>query len=76
LIRDGTEEVLASDTAAELGKSYWGKGHAKLVALYYRSRQTGVKEYTDLSDAAASMGLLDAIYASSRSRFREFVHTY
>ena len=76
LIRDGTEEVLASDTAAELGKSYWGKGHAKLVALYYRSRQTGVKEYTDLSDAESSMGLLDTKSASSRRRFRELVHTY
>lgn len=76
LIRDGAEELLASDSAAELGKSYWGKGHAKLIGLYYRSRETGVKEFTGLSDAAYSMGLLDAIYASSGSRAKEQIALY
>lgn len=73
---ENREEVLASDTSASIGKSYWGRGHAKLIDGYYRSFVTGGKEYTDLSDAAASMGLLDAIYASARSASRKQVTTY
>jgi UDP-N-acetyl-2-amino-2-deoxyglucuronate dehydrogenase len=69
-------EVLASDKAASLGKSYWGRGHAKLIAGYYRSLASGGKHYTDLSDAASSMGLLDAVYASARSGKKEQVVTY
>lgn len=70
------EEVLASDKAAAIGKSYWGRGHAKLINSFYRSLALGTKEYTDLADAAYSMGLLDAIYVSAKTGTRQQVVTY
>lgn len=70
------ERPLTSDKAAAIGKGYWGSGHSGLIAAYYRSFASGKKEYTDLSDAACSMGLLDAIYASARNGTREVVRTY
>lgn len=76
LRKGGEEKTLAGDKAASIGKAYWGSSHGRLIAGFYESFETGEKTYTDLSDAAYSMGLLDAIYASSASRRKEPVELY
>lgn len=71
---DGVDEVVAKDTRASLGaKSYWGIGHARLIADFYNNVNGGGAAYTKFADAACSMGMLDAIYASSKSRTKQAV---
>lgn len=75
LVADGKQEVVASDQSATIGKSYWGDSHRTLIQHFYDSFHGDTacagQRYTDLSDAACSMQLLDAIYASSASRRQE-----
>ncbi|MDF2922215.1 MAG: oxidoreductase [Paenibacillaceae bacterium] len=70
------DEQLASDVRTTLGKSYWGIGHARLIADFYRSLAGGDASYSRLQDAACSMGMLDAIYASSRNRRKQAVELF
>lgn len=69
---DGPDEVLAHDMAGSIGKSYWGDGHARVIDDFYRSLAQGTGGgYIGLQEASCSMGILDAIYASSKSRRKE-----
>lgn len=72
LKREGGDEVLAHDRKGTLGKSYWGIGHARVIDDFYRSLAEGRSGgYIGLEEASCSMGMLDAIYASSKSRRKE-----
>lgn len=74
LMRDEEEEILAHDRKSSLGKSYWGSGHARVIDDFYLSLAEGRYEgYIGLKEASCSMGILDAIYASSKSRRKEAV---
>ncbi|GAA0136000.1 Gfo/Idh/MocA family oxidoreductase [Paenibacillus sp. YSY-4.3] len=81
LISDGEMQLLESDinidkSAPSLGKSYWGTGHAKLIDRFYRNLAGGNDSYIALRETAYSMGLLDAIYASSRNHCRKNVELF
>ncbi|WP_438447632.1 Gfo/Idh/MocA family protein [Gorillibacterium sp. sgz5001074] len=73
---DGPDQVLARDDQGALGKSYWGMGHARAIGDFYRSLADGTDGYIALQEASCSMGMLDAIYASSKSGRRETVERF
>ncbi|WP_040949981.1 Gfo/Idh/MocA family protein [Gorillibacterium massiliense] len=72
---DSGSDLLATDEKTVLGKAYWGSGHALQIGSFYRSLAEGGCNYPGLEDAAASLGLLLAIYKSSKTRKKEQVET-
>lgn len=70
------EKVLVRDDGNALGKAYWGSGHAELINCFYQNIAGCNVRYSTLRDAAYSMGLLDGIYASAKSRKKEKVEIY
>jgi UDP-N-acetyl-2-amino-2-deoxyglucuronate dehydrogenase len=73
---DGNDALIASDQKNSLGKNYWGSGHARLIDNFYLNLAGGDDSYTNLQDAAYSMGMLDAIYTSSKHHRKEIVEVY
>ncbi|MFD3258383.1 Gfo/Idh/MocA family protein [Paenibacillus lentus] len=69
-------DVFSADQQPAVGKSYWGQGHARLIDQFYRKLAYGDGSYVPLQETAYSMGLLDAIYASSRSRCKQTVELF
>ncbi len=66
-IHNGICETICSDSKAEIGKSYWGKGHFEIINSFYKSLETGSGEYTPLKDCENSMNALFAIYESAKN---------
>jgi len=76
---NGEEQILADDMNSSrnsIGKAYWGNGHARLIDQFYQSLAGHPASYSTLQDAAYSMGILDAIYASSSQDRRETIELY
>lgn len=75
----GEEQLLADDlhsSKSMVGKAYWGSGHARLIDQFYQSLAGPPASYSTLQDASYSMGILDAIYASSRNDRREMIELF
>lgn len=76
---NGEEQILADDmhsSKSSIGKAYWGSGHAQLIDQFYQSLAGHPASYSTLQDAAYSMGILDAIYASSSQDRRETIELF
>ncbi|GAA0375572.1 Gfo/Idh/MocA family oxidoreductase [Paenibacillus motobuensis] len=76
---NGEEQILADDmqcSKSSIGKAYWGSGHAKLIDQFYQTLAGHLGSYSSLQDAAYSMGILDAIYASSNNDRREMIELF
>lgn len=61
-------DILAKDDSVKIGKSYWGNGHNNVVDSFYRSENGDNAEYTNISDAAATMETLYCFYDGGSSK--------
>jgi len=62
---DGDVQVLANDLAAEGERSYWGAGHARLIADFYAHLSADRPFWIDADAALVSLGVLRDTYVSS-----------
>lgn len=70
---DGKERTLAdafADGQPLAGKSYWGAGHSRLIADFYRCLSQGEPFPIDGREGLKAVRLAGDIYASSRERAR------
>lgn len=65
--RDGGWEQLCEDDCLPGTKRYYGAGHQKLIAAFYRAIAEGSDDYIHVRDAVMSVRLIDAIQSSSKA---------
>lgn len=54
--------ITERDVKPEIGKKYWGSGHAKVTNAFYSSLENRPMPYTTIYDAANSMGVMFDMY--------------
>lgn len=68
LVSGDALQLLESDDNAGKGKVYWGAGHAYVINAFYQGT-----DYTTISDALASISLVEGLYRSSRENKKIFL---
>lgn len=61
-IADDDISIIERDVKPNIGKKYWGSGHARVTNAFYSSLEGREKPYTTLRDAEDSMGVMFAMY--------------
>lgn len=70
-VSQGHCDIIASDSASETGKSYWGTGHTGLIHAFYRTLETGDENgVITLKDTENTMKALFAFYESAKTSER------
>lgn len=66
-------EVLAYDNRAEIGKKYWGNGHANVINKFYYSLENGGDDYIDLTEGLHSARVMLSMYGDKKVERKEWI---
>ena len=67
IVKDGTQELLASDSAEYVGKQVYGSSHAKLIDRFYQALEGKDVPYIHPEEGLPSLAMIDAIRKSSET---------
>lgn len=67
---DSGSILLAENDRIVRGKNYYGAGHTKAIAAFYRSIVHGTVEYITVEEAMRSIKLIDAVLQSAKTKAR------
>lgn len=64
---DNNLNIVAADDKDTPGKCYWGAGHKELITNFYKNLQGEDVAYWDVSEALASMSIIEEIYKNKEN---------